>query len=61
MCFDWSINYGDYFFRRELVKFILAILKKNISTAKVKTNGNAHAQMNFAAKSPFVLPNGKPP
>ena len=34
ICFDWSNNCGD-FFRREIVKFILTILKRNISPAKL--------------------------
>ena len=60
LCFDWS-NSCDDFFRRELVKFILTILKKNISPAKLQTNENAHAQINFTAKSPLISPNGNPP
>ena len=32
--FDWSSNCGE-FFRRELVKFILTSLKRNISPAKL--------------------------
>ena len=55
--FDWSNNCGE-FFRRELVKSILTILKRNISPAKLETNKNAHPQINFAAKSPLILPNG---
>ena len=57
---DWSINCGD-FVRRELVKLIFNILKLNISPAKVLTNKNAHAQINFAANSPFISPNGNRP
>ena len=34
LCFDWSNICGD-FFRRELAKFILTILKKNISPTKL--------------------------
>ena len=36
--FDWSNNCGKFFFRRELVKSILTILKRNISPAKLKAN-----------------------
>ena len=50
MCFDWSNNCGD-FFRRESVKLILTILKRNISPLKLQINVNAHAQIYFAAKS----------
>ena len=41
----------------ELVKFILTILKRNISPSKLQTNRNAHALTDFTAKSPFTLPN----
>ena len=60
--FDWSNNCG-YFFPLELVKFILIILKRNFSPAKLQANKNAHARINFAAKSPFILANivGPPP
>ena len=58
--FDWSNNYGE-FFRRELVKSLLTILKINISPAKLQTNKNAHAQTNLAAKSTLISPNGNPP
>ena len=34
LCFDWSKNCGDIFCR-ELVKFILTILKENILPAKL--------------------------
>ena len=51
LCFDWSSNCGE-FFRRELVKSILVILKRN---------KNAHAQINFVAKLPFILPNENRP
>ena len=34
MCFDWSRSCGD-FFRHELVKFILTILKRNISPVEL--------------------------
>ena len=34
LCNDWSKNCGE-FFRHELVKFILTILKRNISPAKL--------------------------
>ena len=47
---DWSNDCGD-FFPRELVKFILTNLKRNISPLKLQTNVNAHAQIYFAAKS----------
>ena len=57
--FDWSKNCGE-FLRRELVKSILTILKKNISLAKLETNWNTHAQIIFAAKSLFILSNESP-
>ena len=60
LCFDWSNKCGE-FFRRELVKSVLTILKRNISPAKLKTNKNPHAQIYFAAKPPFISPNGNPP
>ena len=34
MCFDWTNNCGN-FFGRELVKFILPIMKRNISPLKL--------------------------
>ena len=45
----------------ELIKFILTILKRNILLAKLQTNKNAHARINFTAKSAIILPNGNPP
>ena len=57
LCFDWANNCGE-FFHRELVK---SVLKRNISPAKLYTNKNAHAQINFAPKSPFISPNGNQP
>ena len=44
--FDWSNNCGN-FFRRELVKYILTILKRNISPAKLQANKNAHVHMKW--------------
>ena len=58
--FDWSNNCGE-FFHHELAKSISTILKRNISLAKLQTNKNAHAQINFAAKSPLISPNGNRP
>ena len=60
LCFDWSNNCGE-FFHRELVKSVLTILKRNISPAKLQANKNVHAQINFAAQSPFISPNGNQP
>ena len=57
---DWSNDSGD-FFPRELVKFILTNLKRNISPLRLQTNVNAHAQICFAAKSKVISPNGNPP
>ena len=59
ICFDWSNNGGD-FFRSQLVKFILTILKKNILPLKLQRNVNAHAQIYFEAKLPVISPNGNP-
>ena len=59
LCFDQSNNCGD-FSRHEVVKFILPILKRNFSTAKLQANKNAHAQINFAAKLSFISPNVNP-
>ena len=41
--------------------FILTILTRNILPAKLQTNKNPHAQINFAAKLPFFSHNGNPP
>ena len=60
LCFDWSNNWGD-FFGHKLVKFTLTILKRNISPAKLQTNKNVHAQINFAAQLPFISSNGNLP
>ena len=60
LCSDWSNSCGD-FFHCELVKFIVTILKRNISPAKLSISKNAHTQINFTAKSPFILLNGNPP
>ena len=59
MCFDWSDSCGDFSLQK-LIKFNLTILKKNIFQDKLKTNENAHSQINFAAKSSFNSPNGNP-
>ena len=58
--FDWSNDCGE-FFRRQLVKSILTILKRNISPAKLLINTNTHAQINLVAKFPLISPNGNPP
>ena len=60
MCFDWYDTCGN-FSHCELIKFILIILKRNILAAKLYTNKNVHAQISFAAKSPFISPNRNPP
>ena len=60
LCFDRPNNCGD-FFRRELVKFISTIMKRNISPVKLEASENAHAQITFPAESPLILPNGNPP
>ena len=61
ICVLMGRNNCGYVFGRELIKFILTILKRNISLAKPQTNKNAHAQINSVAKSSFILPNGNPP
>ena len=42
-------------------KFMLIILKRNLSPLTLQTNVNAHAQIYFAAKSSVMSPNGNPP
>ena len=49
------------FFCPKLVKFMLIILKRNVSPLTLQANVNAHAQIYFAAKSPVISPNGNPP
>ena len=46
LCFDWSDKCGN-FCCHELVKFILTILKRNISPLKLQINVSAHAQIDF--------------
>ena len=60
MCFDWSNNSGD-FFHHKLVKIILTILRRNISSLKLQTNVNAYTQIYFAVKSLVIPPHGNPP
>ena len=59
---DYGIidNYSD-FFRRELVKVILTILKRNVSALKLQINVNAHAQIYFEGKLLVISPNRNPP
>ena len=58
--FNWSNNCGK-FFRHKLVKSIFNYFEQKYFDSQNISKLNAHAQISFAAKPPFILPNGNPP
>ena len=52
LCFDWSNNCGE-FFRRELVKSVLTILKRNISYISSPRNRHSFRLMEIRLKRKF--------